>query len=234
LYFNGCRHLFVLAGNCAHCDRNTVAGPNLKKAATTLNRILQSRQLAPLALKFSHPSVWKRVYFKSKEKVDVRQTDRRRFFRQVITEAMQQRIEKDDAAKKKSTVVSRLPAFNPDTDLFPHVPRIDTTLCTGCNGCINTCPHDALSLVEESEEPHYAIDATGCTGCMICRDICSPQAIDIESCETVHQKTIPLQRLHCRSCGTDYYRPNTAGVTHDLCHICIDHNHQKQLYQVLE
>ncbi len=90
-YHQGCRHLFLLTGDCHRCDRGSRPGADLDKAVTTLNRILRSRGLPRLVLKFSNVSVWKRVYYKSRDNLEASPAvNRRGFFRQALVEAVRQ------------------------------------------------------------------------------------------------------------------------------------------------
>lgn len=236
LYGQGCRHLFLLTGDCRACVRGSRSGVDVEKAVTTLNRILRSRGLPPLALKFSNASVWRRVYFKSHEYIDSPPLDRRHFFRHAVAQAVRQHqaLQGSGAEPTAIPLISSLPTVSPETDLFPHVPRIDLSRCTGCNGCINTCPHEALTLQENNDNVYYEINADWCTGCMICSDVCGADAIDIAHCETAIQRKIPLQRSRCDSCGIQFDQPLVDGSEYALCPICAKHHPNKHLFQVLK
>lgn len=54
--------------------------------------------------------------------------------------------------------------------MLPKLPSLD---CCGCSACVNVCPHDALSMVENAEgflTPH--VDGECCVGCFACEMAC--------------------------------------------------------------
>lgn len=49
-----------------------------------------------------------------------------------------------------------------------------TDKCTGCRACNSVCPHNAISMVKNSEGFLYPeIDGSKCTECGLCRKVCS-------------------------------------------------------------
>jgi Fe-S-cluster-containing hydrogenase component 2 len=51
--------------------------------------------------------------------------------------------------------------------------NIDKEKCTGCGTCVDVCPSDALSLVDEKA----VCDAELCIDCYICIPECPEEAI---------------------------------------------------------
>jgi len=49
---------------------------------------------------------------------------------------------------------------------------IDTTICTGCGGCIDLCPAIAISMIKDV----VTINSEQCTECGICIKVCPMQA----------------------------------------------------------
>lgn len=50
---------------------------------------------------------------------------------------------------------------------------IDLTKCSGCGDCVDACPIEAISIVDE----HAVIDAESCIDCGTCVDECPNEAI---------------------------------------------------------
>ena len=50
---------------------------------------------------------------------------------------------------------------------------IDKKLCTGCTTCYNSCPVDAIKMIEEDDGFKYAyIDEDKCINCGLCKRVC--------------------------------------------------------------
>lgn len=52
-------------------------------------------------------------------------------------------------------------------------PRADRKLCTACGTCVDQCPVDALTMINEIPE----VDAGKCIRCFCCQEICPEKAI---------------------------------------------------------
>ena len=57
------------------------------------------------------------------------------------------------------------------------MPWVDKNECTGCGICVEECPVDVISLVNDLAE----IDMDGCIRCGICHDVCPQDAIRHDS-----------------------------------------------------
>jgi len=53
---------------------------------------------------------------------------------------------------------------------------IDKEKCDGCATCVESCPSEAISMVEEKAE----VDKEKCIDCNACVDACTHQAITME------------------------------------------------------
>ena len=53
------------------------------------------------------------------------------------------------------------------------LPAVDENKCTGCAECVNQCPNDAISMVNNKA----VINPTKCRNCRICEEVCPVNAI---------------------------------------------------------
>lgn len=51
--------------------------------------------------------------------------------------------------------------------------KVDTSKCDGCETCVESCPVEAISIVDD----HAVIDADECIECLACIDECPNEAI---------------------------------------------------------
>jgi len=54
--------------------------------------------------------------------------------------------------------------------------EVDKEKCTGCESCVDECPSEAISMVDEKAE----INADTCVDCGVCVDTCPAEAISME------------------------------------------------------
>ena len=116
-------------------------------------------------------------------------------------------------------------------DLALYVPDIDPTRCNGCDACTRVCCHNALAL--EPDGDAYAVQPDLCTGCRLCVDVCDQDAVRVAELTRVGQLRLSLRAGVCRACGARFHRPTTADAPDNLCRICVQFNHQRNLFQVL-
>jgi len=53
---------------------------------------------------------------------------------------------------------------------------VDKEKCDGCESCVEECPSEAISMVDEKAE----INAETCVDCGVCVDACPSDAISME------------------------------------------------------
>jgi ferredoxin len=53
--------------------------------------------------------------------------------------------------------------------------KVDKEKCTGCESCVEECPSEAISMVEEKAQ----VDVETCVDCEVCVDSCPAEAISI-------------------------------------------------------
>jgi heterodisulfide reductase subunit A len=62
-------------------------------------------------------------------------------------------------------------------EIEPNKAYVIPELCTGCRECIEICPEDAITIIDEKA----VIDDLACTGCGMCIPICPENSIDMQS-----------------------------------------------------
>ena len=124
--------------------------------------------------------------------------------------------------------------FQRGGDIFAHSPVIDPALCTGCDDCVQVCPHSALTVIKaENGEMVYRAVPELCTGCALCGDICEEKAVDVQAM-TERGADIPLVVFQCRACGVPARTTLPAPPADGLCRICHRTGHHKNLFVVLD
>ena len=52
---------------------------------------------------------------------------------------------------------------------------VDSQLCEGCEECVDTCPVEAIAMVDDKA----IVDPDECTDCQACVDSCPTEAISM-------------------------------------------------------
>jgi NAD-dependent dihydropyrimidine dehydrogenase PreA subunit len=62
-----------------------------------------------------------------------------------------------------------------------YVITIDIEKCEACGDCVDTCPGEAISIVEEDGKKYamYTGDPDDCLGCYSCEEVCEEGAVTI-------------------------------------------------------
>ncbi len=144
---------------------------------------------------------------------------------------------------------------------WPCVPLMNESRCNGCDICIKLCPTGALQLTLEASDVRkddvlekdpldinlrasktvqenvllsYSLNPQDCIGCGICESLCELQAISIHKLQTAKIYHINLLTKYCSGCGNDFHLPKKNPQSQsNLCHICSQQNHSKNLFQRL-
>jgi len=117
---------------------------------------------------------------------------------------------------------------------FLFVPKITASLCDGCDACVNICPTQALTFInDEAGNSLYELSPQKCTGCKLCLDICEANAIELSELKSCKTRRILLRTFVCDSCGTSCHVSHKHLSKGNLCRICSQTDHHKKLFQVL-
>lgn len=54
--------------------------------------------------------------------------------------------------------------------------KVDAETCTGCESCLDSCPSEAIKMVDSKA----VIDVDACVDCAACVDECPVEAISME------------------------------------------------------
>lgn len=217
-YLQGAREA-VFVQDAASASRADEGDAPVRAHLARFNRILKSRGLAPLRARWARGG-------------EAPEPGRRRLVRTALA-AIDEAEEEFDA----QTALSRLQGQGESgaDRLFAFVPRIDPAACTGCDACLNACPHDCLQLARSGESAAvYALHPQGCDGCDLCASVCAEWAIEVGQMQR-SPRDIELRVWRCRACGVEVHEPASRPEPMDgLCTICRQTGHHKKLFQVIE
>ena len=62
-----------------------------------------------------------------------------------------------------------------------YIVTIDIEKCEGCGDCVDTCPTEAIAMVEENGKKYavYSGEPDDCLGCYSCEEVCEEGAVTI-------------------------------------------------------
>ncbi|MCU7803571.1 MAG: 4Fe-4S dicluster domain-containing protein [Candidatus Thiodiazotropha sp. (ex Lucinoma annulata)] len=235
LYQQGIMNWVVTAGNCSVCERGQ--GPHLFDRLNLLNRILKKR--GNRRIRFSRRSLleWQKITLSISEYATGPQLSRRGFLRGILNSSLQhglELLEPPSDGKNAFVPPGQLLPKSTDSQAWPNLPIIDIRACNGCDACTRACPHQAIQLIESEDRAIYQLNPEACTGCGVCTDICDQRAVTLHKWKEVEQQLVMLEKIKCHSCGIQFHLPSVqSGHVGNLCRICSQRNHHKNLYQVL-
>ena len=229
LYGSGTHRICVATGDCESCIRSGVL--NLADLLEQLNGLLESRNLTTITLQLADREQWSRQLQTYSGPV----LSRRAFFRKAAASSMTAGMDLAGLAEEQAFIPpGKLLPRTRQSDIVPFTPRIDSTKCNGCDACARLCPQGAIALCSSGDNLQYRLDAECCTGCAICLDICCQQAVSIDHWRSQVQFMLPLTAHQCRACGAPFHLPAVKASSGDLCDVCLQTNHARNLYQVME
>ncbi|HMQ58406.1 MAG TPA: 4Fe-4S binding protein, partial [Rhizobiaceae bacterium] len=176
MHEQGVRRIVGLLGACSACA--DCQGPRIEETLAAFNHLAESRGLAPIVYTVETDiNARKAARFQREETPD---PTRRGFLFQCSGHANENaRAQHDRRAPLKRLLARRSYAGRQDT-IFPFVPAIEASTCTGCDLCLRMCPEQALSISrDDGGDVCYCADAAACTGCGVCTQLCESGAISL-------------------------------------------------------
>lgn len=236
LYRAGMRSLITCTADCDRCERGGVT--RLTERVHRVNRLLTARDLPGIRCEQLPGDIWLRRLTCDLAPARGPALNRRQFLRRatrdVLTGYQQTRIAEPAPGAPPEAPGQMIPAPSAG-QAVPFAVAIDGERCNACHACARLCPHGAITLqIDKRGRNHaYLLTSDACTGCRICCDVCDQEAVTVRPWGVPTATVVPLTEHRCRACGSWFELPaHHADST--LCRICVRHNHQAALYQVLE
>ena len=232
----GVGQLTLATGDCCECER---AGKNdFFELVSKLNKALQSNNDFEISVKLHSPNEWRRLLNQESTAASGPDINRRNFFRALVSNGIERKLDVPDLLvldESEFVPAGQLMPGDLEFAVWPVMPVLDMALCNGCDACLRLCPHEAMVLQELEDESSYKILPKNCTGCNICVDVCETSAITLSRWQAGQSVKIPLEENQCRACGNAFHIPRGTNALEEsrLCRICSQHNHYKNLHQVL-
>ena len=226
MWLDGVRHLLVATGGCPTCEAAPMVW--IETAVADFNQLAESRALPGIELSIAS----KRDIAEWQQAQDAPDPSRRAFLRRFVAPPVDEPPAAEDAPLHRFLIQGHAP--DPAKTLYPFSPHIDANRCTGCDDCVNICPHDALTLIKaQNGKSLYHFAPERCTGCQLCSDICDVQAVEVQGMG--HRGAdILLTRFRCRACGVETHSTSAQAPENGLCRICQHTDHHKKLFVVLD
>lgn len=235
LYHKGINHWAVRTADCNSCPRGQFTRLNDRLEA--LNHSLLAAGFVGISLNQVSETQWQRLVEKLSGLTAGPQFSRRGFISNLMNTGVRQGLEIIEPCSDPQSPITppgqRLPYST--TTTWPYLPEIDSHLCNGCDACATLCQHGAIDLEKTRAQLSYRLKPQNCTGCRICIDVCEQQAVILSTWKEQSQRTLPLTDFKCTCCGNPLHVPAEQSENSGyICRICMQKNHYKNLYQVLD
>jgi ferredoxin len=236
LYWKGIRRLKVATGNCDDCSRG--GGGRLTDRIASVNRSLKSAGCPGIELDRLATDEFRQLLNEPAGFPSGADVTRRGFLRGFTRAGLRQAGElalSSGAAERAFTPPGALLPDLPGQTLWPWQPVLDAARCNGCDACARLCPHQAIVLEQTEAGIGYRLNPQNCTGCGICRDVCDRGAVRLQQWQPQRRQLLALQQARCSACGAGFHLPREQPLPErGKCRICVQHNHQSNLFQVLD
>lgn len=233
LHRRGVSKLIISHGNCGDCARGGVS--RLDALVDQVNAVLESRGLRSLMLVPVGARDWLSLRQRAPDGSQPA-LNRRNFLRRATATAVDHAANKvmaDTAASVAAEPPGKdLPLASAGMPAF-FVPSLDAQSCNGCDACTRICPHGAIRLVESADA--YELEEAACTGCGLCVDVCDQDAVRVQPWGRVPaQHRVALLVRRCAGCGASFHEPQARETRGNLCRICDQTGHFRNLFQVMK
>ena len=219
----GAELVIAACGDCKTCV--PVKGDRLADTAAKFQEMLVSRNIDAPKLRLVEIAEWHSLRACAEPCLPGRVVARRGFL-QMFSRPANATLGRE----QEQQGAFGIPVLSPN-DLVAYRPVIDAEKCTGCDACVNVCPHAALTAGKTGEEEAYTINAFACTGCRLCVDICDEKAVGVAGLGRPEQTRISLVSFRCEQCGVLGHSP--AGTPPPQpCRICARLDRRQRLFQV--
>lgn len=229
MWLKGMRRLAVATGSCPTCEAAPMVW--IETSVADFNRLAHSRNLPGIELVLASEETLEE-WQTARRPATAPDASRRAFLRRFVTPAEPATAKEPDNPLK--TFLKQSNQTEPAKTLYAFSPHIDPATCTGCDDCINICPHGALTLIKAKDgKSLYHCAPEDCTGCQLCSDICDAQAIEVIGMER-RGRDMLLTQFKCRACGVTSHANPAMPPTEGLCRICQQTKRHKNLFVVLD
>lgn len=238
IYNSGIKHLLLATAECKDCSRHSSEG--LYHHLDQLNHLLLERNKSPIIIMQRSNNVWKKIFRTDETISRGTQVSRRDFLHGVGQQLRQQLVIIDPLNLAEFQTIppgQLLPDTGEDEVHWPWAPVVDEQKCNGCDACMKLCPTDALNFFQghNDSEGMYELNPKSCTGCGICTSVCETEAITLQNWSLSASRKIHLFEKNCVACGNTFHQPQQNSQSDEVhCRICQHHNHNSNLYQVLD
>ena len=224
--------LLYSRGDCSACDRAR-NGLSFDELAFNFQQLAESHGFAGLTMQAYSPLEWVRRREVLDDEPVGTEYSRRGFLRGLLGRTVEQGLQRFAGEVGEEFPLSLddlLPAGAAD-GVYPNVPEIDPSHCSGCDACVKVCPRQAI--VQQSDPPQYRVQARRCSGCKLCVDVCRDDAMVLKKWVYTAGQTVELHPAVCTACGAPFHRVTDLPGAREICQVCAAHGHHNRLYQVL-
>lgn len=224
------RLLLFSRGDCGVCEgaRTSLSFDGLIE---NFQHLVEQHQLPRLQVASYTPRGWARRRESLESEAPGKQLSRRGFLRGLAGHSLEATLNTRQHEIESGPCLADVVSPGISSGLFPHVPRIEASRCSGCDACVRVCPHQAIHLHDQPLA--YHVEARRCSGCKLCGDVCESNAVAVHAWTHAEGQVVKLSEARCTACGAPFHVPGSNHGAAGRCRICAANPHTRNLYQVL-